>query len=38
MNIRENIYYLLEPGDDKGRAVDAAIVLLIFLNIIALVL
>ena len=38
MKVRENIYYLLEPGDDKGRAVDAAIVLLIFLNIIALVL
>ncbi len=38
MKARENIYYLLEPGDDKGRAVDGAIVLLIFLNIIALVL
>ncbi len=38
MKVRENIYYLLEPGDDKGRVIDAAIVLLIFLNIIALIL
>ena len=38
MNIRQYIYYFLEPGDETGRVVDGAIVVLIFLNIVALML
>ncbi len=38
MHIREHVYYFLEPGDDTGRAVDVAIIVLIFLNIVALIL
>ena len=38
MHIREHVYYFLEPGDDKGRSVDVAIIVLIFLNIVALIL
>ncbi len=38
MHIREHVYYFLEPGDDTGRVVDASIVTLIFLNIVALIL
>ena len=38
MHIREHVYYFLEPGDDTGRVVDGAIVVLIFLNIVALML
>ncbi len=38
MHIREHTYYFLEPGDDKGRIVDFSIVLLIFLNVLALIL
>lgn len=37
MHIREHVYYFLEPGDDKGRSVDVAIIVLIFLNIVALI-
>ena len=38
MHIREHVYYFLEPGDDKGRSVDVAIIVLIFRNIVALIL
>lgn len=38
MDLRERVYYLIEPGDDSGRFIDAAILALIFLNIVALVL
>ena len=38
MSIRERVYYLVEPGDDSGRLIDASILVLITLNIIALVL
>jgi voltage-gated potassium channel len=38
VHIREHVYYFLEPGDDKGRSVDVAIIVLIFLNIVALIL
>ena len=38
MHIREHVYYFLEPGDDKGRSIDVAIIVLIFLNIVALIL
>ena len=38
MHIREHVYYFLEPGDDTGRAIDVAIIVLIFLNVVALIL
>ncbi|MFT5375710.1 MAG: voltage-gated potassium channel [Candidatus Latescibacterota bacterium] len=37
MNLREHTYYLLEPGDDTGRIIDFSIVILIFLNVLALI-
>lgn len=38
MSLKERVYYLIEPGDESGRLVDAFILLLIFLNIVALML
>ena len=38
MHIREHTYYFLQPGDDTGRIVDFSIVVVIFLNVIALIL
>jgi len=38
MDIKKRVYYLLEPGDDSGRGIDAFIIGLILLNIISLVL
>ena len=38
MSLKERVFYLIEPGDDSGLLVDAFILLLIFLNIVALML
>ena len=38
MSLKERVFHLIEPGDDSGRLVDAFILLLIFLNIVALML
>ena len=37
MNLREHTYYLLEPGDGTGRIIAFSIVILIFLNVLALI-
>jgi voltage-gated potassium channel len=38
MSLKQRVYYLIEPGDDSGRFIDAFILVLIFLNIVALML
>jgi voltage-gated potassium channel len=38
MTLKERVHYLLDPGDEYGKGIDAAILTLIFLNILALVL
>jgi voltage-gated potassium channel len=38
MTFRERVYYLVEPGDDSGRFIDASILVLIILNVVALIL